>query len=212
MINYKDFRATIDDFEKHALDIVFTFSGSILDDRFENCYFLAEELIKLEENDVDDAVKILSVVPSSYVSASLVISKKLDKIKNCIFTKIKQELLMVYLKDFNLEISGKKCKFALFNKSSIDCYLSSKTRMVDENEIIKLAKSLNIKFSDIIGEYKGEDNKTLVLNKAMHRIRLNSVQNEYKDVIDKVIISSLEEATKNFKKLNKIKEVKNTRY
>jgi len=206
-MKYEEFRTSLDVYERNALDLVFTFSTEFYEDRFVMSYALAEEIIKLKEEDVDKFIEFLSKIPASYLSASLVIVMKLNNLKKDVVLKIRNKIKQIYLDDFNKEIRKKKCKFAMYDKTSISNYINLKTRLVDSNEIIQLTRSLNIDIGNIIGEYKGEDATTEILNKAMKRTRYNSVQPEYKSIIENVIIYSLDDAIKNIKNLYRIGQI-----
>ena len=194
-MKYEEFRKKISSIEREVLDLIFVdLNKQFYEDRFDSCYALAEKLVDVDEVNIEQVVKSFKIIPSSYAGAVLFLVNKIDD-KKLPFTKhIALELKKIYKEDYLKAIAKKKNKFAFFDKSTVDNLQNLKLRLVDSTEIIKIAKLLKVNANDVIGDYKGKDENTIQLSKAMKRIRQNAVKTEFKEVEEKIVISSLKKA------------------
>ena len=145
-------------------------------------------------------------MPCSYARASIIIAKTLNTTNENSLNSLKEALNEVYFTEFNNSLQKKKVKFALYDKLYIQDCTDLKTRLVDEVEIVFLAKKSNVKIDKIIGDYNGEDKTVTILNKAMKRVRKNSVE-DFKDEKSLVVTKALKYAKNNIAELNNIKKV-----
>ena len=202
-MKYEEYRKTLSEATKNALDLVFSFAGKIDEELFFDCYELAKQLQNLKEENIKNYVKKLNKIPCSYVRAILIIAKHINKKDAQNITKLKSELNAIYIKDFQDAIKKKNCNLVKFNNVQIQKYLDLKVRLIDEVEIIFIAKSLGLKIDDIIGDYVGEDLATVKLNNAMKNVRKNKRTKEVEQIIKK----TLNHAKGNKYELNNIKHI-----
>ena len=206
-MKYEEFRKSLNELKRNALDLAFTNAGKIDEDKFASCYEIANELTHLNESNIGEFIKYLDIVPCTYSRASFLIARELNEQCGNLISDVKYELNKIYVKEFNKAIEKKVQKFAVFDSTYVQDCLDLKTRFIDEVEIIAISKQVDVKPDDVIGDYKGEDLKTKTLSLALKRIRKNSVAKEYKDKIDVIINKSLCYAKANIKALNKSKKV-----
>ena len=188
-MKYEEYRKTLKDFELQAVDTIFSYKGKTYDEIFSLCCELAEILENIKEEDIEFTANALSKVPYSYASFSLILAKKNNQKHVEILNKVLRSLNDIYLNEYNSSISKKALKFALFKQKDVEKYECGKIRLIDEAEIIKLCKLTGVEVNDVIGEYKGEDKTTKILNDAMKRIRkfnVNDMEKCYKITINSI--------------------------
>lgn len=169
-MKYEEFRKSIKEAERLALDLVFKYGNDIDNELFFACYSLAEELSTLKEENLIQFINSIKTIPYSTCASSLLIANIINSKNSNLYKNIRKELKLIYLKDYKEAICKKKLKFAMFNDECMQDYISLKARLVDGMEIIALAKQLNINTKEVIGEYKGENKDAQILSRARARI------------------------------------------
>jgi len=203
-MKYEDFISNLTELEKLPYMLTYTSGGKVDNARFEECFELAEAISNSSCVDAKLLVKHLNIVPAKYADISLSICAKINPEKLNLVKQIKDELVQVYLQNYK-KATKTTNKLVVYSNANIQLYSKCEKRLVDEIEIIKLAKALKVNPNDVIGEYKGGDLETKNLSEARMKLRKKPTSSKFEELLELTLIKNLNKASDTIKELeNKI--------